>query len=66
MRTAYKLGQKFLIDVQWKHFKTKSVCLYANPKDMPHPLTDADSITVIAGMQKKSKSRTETTSFVNI
>lgn len=53
MRTAYEPGQKFLLDVQWKHFKTESECLYANPRDVPHPLTEAEAKKVIAGIDGK-------------
>lgn len=39
MREQYELGQRFLLDVQWKYRDGNRDCLYANPKDKPHPLS---------------------------
>lgn len=39
MRHQYDLGQKFLLDVQWKYVEGYRDCLYANPNDRPRPLT---------------------------
>lgn len=41
MRLQYELGQRFLLDVQWKYVDDSRDCLYANPKDTPHPLNKA-------------------------
>lgn len=47
MRIAFPLGQKFLLDVQWKYFGTGAECLYANYRDKWHPLTDRQARQVL-------------------
>jgi len=39
MRQEYELGQRFLLDVQWKYVDENRDCLYANPNDTPHPIS---------------------------
>jgi len=39
MRQEYELGQRFLLDVQWKKVDGNRDCLYANPNDIPNPLS---------------------------
>lgn len=43
MRHQYELGQRFLLDVQWKYVDGAKDCLYANPNDTPHPLSKAEA-----------------------
>lgn len=48
MRLEYELGQRFLLDVQWKYRDGNRDCLYANPRDKPHPLSNAAAANYIA------------------
>lgn len=41
MRHQFELGQLFLLDVQWKYVDDCRDCLYANPNDVPHPVSKA-------------------------
>ena len=49
MRSAYPLGQKFLLDVKWKYINGAKDCLYSNYRDEWNPLSDAQAKKALAG-----------------
>jgi hypothetical protein len=47
MRTAYPVGQKFLLEVQIKEMGTDAEWLYSNYRDKWHPLTDPEATAYV-------------------
>lgn len=54
MRDESRLGQRFLLEVNWLSRETSDAFLSANYRDKPHPLSDAEALRYIAENFKKS------------
>jgi hypothetical protein len=54
MREEFRLGQRFLLEVNWRSRETSDAFLSANYRDRPHPLSDAEALGYIAENFKTS------------
>ena len=47
MREEFRLGQRFLLEVNWLNRETSDAFLSANYRDKPHPLSDEEARSYI-------------------
>ena len=47
MREEFRLGQWFLLEVNWLNRETSDAFLSANYRDKPHPLSDDEALRYI-------------------
>jgi len=48
MREEFRLGQRFLLEVNWLNRETSDAFLSANYRDKPQPLSDEEALRYIA------------------